>query len=235
MAKIIDKIAFVFLIVIIFVLLIMFCRFLIENILLPQDYLFYEFAPVSFLLTAPLPIVASVFLACFCVYYFKKKITSKEDDFLGFISFWKSLGKWKAAVVLLWVVAIYISFTTLTYVTNKKIVVVKPWDLKGQEYSYSEVEKIETGFGSKRYSFLEHEEEGNFYYKITVGGKESVFHVPRVNPSIERFEEAYSELEEFDIALRKYNIPKKASIKGYDKCDLDKRYVDRFLRIIRSD
>ena len=168
------------------------------------------------------------------VYYLKMKIFSIKDDYLHIVWFLKVLGKWNIAIVFCWFIITYAAFTSFTYVTNDKIVVIKPWDLQGQEYTYLDVEGIETGFGNKKFSFYEHEEEGNFYYKISVGGETIVFHMTSVNPSVERYEDTYLELEEFDEALMKHMIPKEASSEGYDKCNFDKRYVDRFLRIIES-
>lgn len=234
MKRIIDKLIFIILTVIIFVWLIVFCCDLSEKLLLPSDYLFYESSPLFSSLLAPLLIVPLLFVSYCIVYYLKKKILSVKDDYLHFVWFLKALGKWKIAIVLCWLIITYAAFTSFTYVTNDKIVVIKPWDINGQEYTYSDVKGVETGFGNKKFSFYEYEKEGNFYYKITVDGETVVFHMTSVNPSIERYEDTYLELEEFDEALMKYMIPKKASSDGYDKCNFDKRYVDRFLRIIAS-
>ena len=46
--------------------------------------------------------------------------------------------------------------------------------------------------------------------------------------------DTYLELEEFDQALMVLGIPKDASEEGYENCDFDQEYVERFLRIIRS-
>lgn len=232
MKRIIDKLIFIILTVIIFVWLIVFCSNLCEKLLLSPDYLFYESTPLFSLLLAPLLIVPSLFLSYCIVYYLKMKIFSIKDDYLHIVWFLKVLGKWNIAIVFCWFIITYAAFTSFTYVTNDKIVVIKPWDLQGQEYTYLDVEGIETGFGNKKFSFYEHEEEGNFYYKISVGGETIVFHMTSVNPSVERYEDTYLELEEFDEALMKHMIPKEASSEGYDKCNFDKRYVDRFLRII---
>ena len=234
MKKIIDKLILIFLIVIIFVILLVICDFFIEKTLLPRDYLFYEHTPLFSLLLAPLLVVPSFFSAYGIIYYFKKKITAVDDDFFHIIWFVKSLGKWKIVIMLVWLIITYAGFTSFTYVTEDKIILIKPWDLQGQEYTYSDVESSETGFGTKKRAFVDYKEEGNFYYKITVGGQEVVFHHPSVNLNFERYEDTYLDLEEFDQALMGYNIPKIASSKGYDKCDFDKRYVDRFLRIIDS-
>ena len=57
--------------------------------------------------------------------------------------------------------------------------------------------------------------------------------MPSINGDIERYvNDSYLELEDFDQKLVSLGIPKKASTDGYDNCDLDKQYVERFLRII---
>ena len=95
------------------------------------------------------------------------------------------------------------------------------------------MESIKTGFGSRNISIAEYKKKGNFFYQIVVGSKTVTFHVPGVNEEIERYEEdTYLELEEFDQALTRLHIPKEADKTGWENCDLDKEYVDRFLRII---
>lgn len=234
MKKIIDTIAWIFLTVVIFVLLIMLCSLFVENLLLPLDYLFYENNPFCSSLLAPLLIIPSLIFSYYIVYSLKIKITSVKDDFFHIVWLGRKLAKWNIAIILAWIILIYVSFTGLTYVTNDKIVVVSPLNLNGQEYSYSDVEKIVTGFGDKKFSLVEYNKEGNFHYIVTVKGQKVVFHMPSVNPAITRYEDTYLELEEFDHALMKYTISKESDSVGYDKCDLDKRYVDRFIRIVES-
>ena len=102
-------------------------------------------------------------------------------------------------------------------------------------YEYSEIESISTGFGDKNFAIAEYKRKGNFFYQITLDGRIITFHVPNVNEDIERYQEdSYLLLEEFDQALRKLKIPKKASEKGYENCELDQEFVDRFLRIINT-
>ena len=234
MKKTIAKVALIFFRVVIFVMLIMLFSVLVENVLLPSDYLFYEGGPIWSSLLVPLLGVPSLIVFYYIAFYLKKKIISTEDDFLHIIWFGKALGKWKIAIIVVWIIALYVSVTSLTYVTNDRIVIVTPLNLKGQAYSYSDVKQIETGFGNKKFTLREYEKEGSFYYKIILDGKEVVFHTPSVNLNIERYEDTYLELEEFDQALSKHNISKESSSEGYDKCGFDQRYVDRFLRIIES-
>jgi len=234
MKKIIDTIALIFLTVVIFVVSVLICSFFVDNILLPSDYLFYENTPFCSSLLAPLLIIPSLIASYYIIYFLKIKFTSAKDDFFYIVWLGRKLAKWNIVIIVVWIIAIYVSFTSLTYVTNDKIVVVSPLNLNGQEYSYSDVEKIETGFGDKKFSLVEYNKDGNFHYIVTVKGQKAVFHMPSVNPDITRYEDTYLELEEFDQALRKYTISKDSSSVGYDKCDLDKKYVDRFLRIIES-
>lgn len=234
MRRVIDTFALIFLTVVIFVVSIFLCSILVENVLLPSDYLFYENTPLCSSLLAPLLIIPSLVAAYYIVYFLKKKITSTKDDFYHIVWFGKKLGKWNVAIIAVWIIAFYVSFTSLTYVTNDKIVVVSPLNLKGKDYGYFDVEEIETGFGDKKFSLVEYKIDGNFYYIVTVDGQKTVFHMPSVNPDITRYEDTYLELEEFDQALRKYDISKESSSEGYDKCNFDQRYVDRFLRIIES-
>ncbi|MBE5929083.1 MAG: hypothetical protein E7267_06930 [Lachnospiraceae bacterium] len=209
-------------------------RILKENVFLPSEYLFYEGDIICNVLMIPVYII-TFFVIKFLVSYIKRKFLSKSDDYLYYVREVRRYGKWKVLILIFYVISIYICFTSLTYVTEDKIVVVSPVNLKGREYNYSDVEMIETGFGNKKLSFIEYKKEGNFYYKITVDGRKIVFHIPYSNENIDRYEDTYLWLEEFDQALSKYNIPKESSSKGYEKCDYDQRYVDRFLRIIESD
>ena len=60
-----------------------------------------------------------------------------------------------------------------------------------------------------------------------------MFHTPSVNDEIRRYvDDTYLELEDFDQNLVQLGVSKSSSSEGYENCDLDKKYVDRFLRII---
>lgn len=234
MKKIVASLALIILTVIIFLMLIILCSSLVENVLLPSDYLFYENGPIASTLLAPLLILPSLCISCLIIFLFNKNKPSDDRNDFSIVLVVKKLGKWNALIIAVWVLMIYVSFTSLTYVTKDQIVFVSPLNLKGQSYHYSDVDKIETGFGDKRIAIVEHLKDGNFYYIVSVEGHTAVFHVPSVNPDIARYEDSYLELEEFDQALRQYNISKASSPVGHEKCDFDQRYVERFLRIIES-
>ncbi|MBQ7827457.1 MAG: hypothetical protein IJ386_04245 [Clostridia bacterium] len=205
----------------------------IEYLLLPENYLFYEHTPVCSSILVPFIIVPSMSLAAFLLCTVGSKLGVAVSDPFDIVRFLRFIGKWLIPIGAVWLVATYACITSMTYVTSDSIVVTSPLDPKGQVYAYSDVERIECGFGDKKHAFRDYENEGSFYYKITVGGEERVFHTPTPNPDVERYEmDSYLELEELDRALTELGILKESSPKGYEECDFDKVYVDRFLRII---
>jgi hypothetical protein len=159
----------------------------------------------------------------------KVEVEPEEIVFMRFIG--RMPIKIKAIIILLGLCVVYCFSFSLTYVTDDSIVVVSPFDPRGESYTYYDVEKVEAGFSDKFFAIYDYEQQGSFYYKITLDGKERIFHLPSVNEDIERYEDTYLELEEFDRALVKCGVEKTSSSKGYEKCDFDKEYVDRFLRI----
>lgn len=138
------------------------------------------------------------------------------------------------AVIIIWLIGLYCCATSVTYVTEDKIIYHSLLNPFGTAYAYEQVEKIDTGFGDKFFAIAEYNRKGNFYYKIEVDGKKIVFHTPSVNEDIQRYDDSYIELEEFDEELMKLGISKTSSDKNYEKCIMDQRYIDRFLRIINN-
>lgn len=211
---------------------------LLERTILPDDYLFFENTPICSNMVAVIVAAPMTGLVCAVISLIKMKLVKvKEDeektpDWLDAL---RKLGKWNILIAAIWIFIGYCCYTSFTYVTPDKIVKVSPFNLAGEEYSYTDVERIETGFGQKKFSLVEYEDKGNFYYKIYLDGKMTVFSVPSTNSDIERYtDDTYLELEEFDLALTDLGIPKKSSAKGWEHCDFDDCYVERFLRIIRN-
>lgn len=147
---------------------------------------------------------------------------------------WNHLGKWRPAVVVFWFVAMYLCLTSVTFVTEDKIICHSPLHPSGVVYDYWQIEEINTGFGNKSVALAEYKKKGSFFYQIRLDDKTITFHCPSVNEDIKRYQEdSYLELEEFDQKLVSLAIPKKADETGYENCDFDKQFVERFLRIIR--
>ncbi len=199
-------------------------------ITISDDFLFFEHSPLASELFVPI-VAFPAFLISYIILFL---LSGKKYDKLNLMSLIKRLGRWNVIPVLIWVLCFYYCIITTTTVTEDKIITKSFFNPSGKEYTYSQVEKIETGFGEKKLTFWEHKREGSFYYIIYLDSKKIIFHIPDVNENIPEYEDTYIELEYFDQRLVQKNIPKISSEKNADKCDFDQRYKDRFLRIINS-
>lgn len=207
---------------------------MISEWILPNNYLFFEHGPITEKILIPILMIPAFLVCILAVAKIRKKPADDMEDVNDLLFIWNHLGKWRAAAIVAWLLALYCCAFNFTAVTKDKIICYTPWQPMGVEYKYSDVDSIKTGFGDKNFSFKEYKRKGSFYYQIEINGQTVTFHTPTVNEQIERYEEhTYLELEEFDQALTALEIPKEADEKGWENCDFDKEYVDRFLRIIR--
>jgi len=206
---------------------------LIPELMVPKDYLFLEQGPVTGVILIWLVMIPAILLCVLIIGKICKKSVEEMEAINDILFIWNHLRKWRPVVISVWLVALYCCVTNFTAVTSDEIICYSPWCPMGIKYEYSDVESIKTGFGDRNFSIAEYKKKGNFFYQIKVDGKTITFHVPGTNADIKRYEEhSYLELEEFDQALAGFGIPKEADKKGWENCDLDKEYVDRFLRII---
>lgn len=205
-----------------------------EKALLPQDYYFYQYHPLAEAAMIYLLVVPVVtFFAVLHGRFRGKRVEALEDMYELFFV-WRRLGKGRFLFIFAWLICLYCCITSATVVTEDKIICHSPLHPSGTVYDYQDVSQIKAAFGQKRFSFLEYQKKGNFYYQIEVGGKKKVFYTPSVNDEIQRYaDETYLELEDFDRKLASLNVSKQSSEKGWKACDLDREYVDRFLRIIK--
>lgn len=224
---IIVLIAFIFSIAIIMMLT--------DVIMMENDYLFYEHNQITGELLIALAVIPAIFISLKIIVKLKissgKQIEKNEE----LIYFWNRLGLFKIPIIVIYLICFYICFTNITVVTDSEIIVKTPFNPAGKVYVYSEVESVETGFGNKTFACAEYQEEGSFYYKIVLDGKEVIFCAPTPNDKIEKYNKtSYLELEEFDQALMGLGVYKTSSDKGKDKCYYDDDIVQRFLRIINN-
>lgn len=195
----------------------------------PAGWLFYEYSrtvetALVWLLMLPPVFVLSVLLK-------KSKIPWAQG--LSWITeLWSRLGRFRPLAVSLYALALYACLSSAAFVTKDSVVLRSPIDPRGKLYPYAAVERVETGFarfGRNNRRFPQ------FYYRIALDGKTVTFTCPSPNGRILRYQrDSYLELEEFDTALVSLGIPKTASNEGWESCELDKVYVDRFLRIIAN-
>ncbi|UPA30177.1 hypothetical protein L0P85_16615 [Terrisporobacter glycolicus] len=119
--------------------------------------------------------------------------------------------------------------TGITVITKDKVIDYNFYNPRGVEYTYDDITNINTGFLGKRK--LLSGNKGDFYYKITLKNKKTI----DLKDATSDFDDTYLELERFDkVVLDKSKATKVASKQNYKLCDLDKRFVDRFLRIIEN-
>ncbi len=244
------------------IVLVVFLMVQLDKIFAPQEWLFSQMKPwaetlLIALVMIPVMLFASVFLVWLPKKLGKKSVSGakskesntdnsdvrKEDlqhedksereeiEVLG----WETFRKYWCFFVLIWIVAAYLCLTSVTYVTEDQIIVHSPFCPQGKSYSYRDVSKVQAGFGQKMVSLHREQRRGTFFYTVTIGGKRIVFMQPSVNEEIARYEEdTYLELEEFDQRLMQLGVDKESDETGYEACDFDKQYVDRFRRIITN-
>lgn len=205
---------------------------LVEKVLAPKDYLFYENQGIAMFLLPWLLMIPAITVCFDFIGRLQKKKVEELEEQSDLLFLWNHLKKGRIVLIVLWLLGLYYCATNITFVTEEQIICHSPLKPLGTAYDYSDVERITTGFGQKSFSLFEYQKKGSFYYKITLGGKVLVFHTPGVNEDIPRYEDSYLELEEFDQRLVSLGISKQSEEKGWEHCDFDSRYVERFRRII---
>jgi len=206
---------------------------LVPEFMVPKDYLFLEQGPITGVILIWLVMIPAILLCSLLILRISKKSAEEMEDVNDILLIWNLLKKWRPLVIFAWLIALYCCITNFTAVTADKIICYSPIHPAGIAYEYSDVESIQTGFGNKYFSIADYKKKGSFYYQIRIHDKTITFHTPGTNEDIQRYEEhTYLELEEFDQTLVGLGIPKEADKKGWENCDFDQEYVDRFLRII---
>lgn len=211
-------------------------QLLIDTFMLPEDYLFYEMTPLASIAMIWVLMIPIILVLSFIAMKVQKKSMEEMEEVSDILTLWNIIGtkKGRAIAAVVWIVILYACITSMNVVTKDQIICFSPIHPNGITYSYSDVEEIKTGFGEKTLTIFEYEKVGSFYYQVTVDGRKCVFHTPSINEEIERYEDSYLELEEFDQRLMVYGIPKTGKKDGYENCSFDQVYVDRFVRITEN-
>ncbi|WP_228109367.1 MerR family transcriptional regulator [Terrisporobacter petrolearius] len=195
------------------------------KIFVPNDYLMYVFKPpynYGILLFE-----IEVLIMIIAILYKIRKIDSDEKEWAcNLINFIK---RNIIKVVTLNLVLLYMCITGITVITKDKIIDYNFYNPMGVKYAYDDITNINTGFLGKRKLLFGN--KGDFYYKISLKNKKTI----DLTDATSGIDDTYLELEIFDkVVLDKSKATKIASKKNYKLCDLDKRYVYRFLRIIEN-
>lgn len=131
------------------------------------------------------------------------------------------------------IIVFYAFITNTSTVSESQITYYSFFHPQGYSYDYSEIDKVECGFYSKK-SFFGHD-QGEFYYHVTLkDGKVIALDDNQTLPKYE--EETYSELVVFDNQVMKNHVKKISSVDNQDYALYlyDQEYIDRFLSIIEN-
>ncbi len=195
-----------------------------ESIFVPKDCLMFMFKPPYsyFLFFFEIELMALLISRIY------KRV--KNVDLKWTMELWDFAKKHIIITTLLNVALLYMCVTGITVVTENKITDYSFYNPMGKEYSYSDISEVKAGFNGKKFGILP-KGAGDFYYIVTFkDGKEINFY--QANSP---FEDSYLELEIFDkLIVDNVKVEKVASKENYQLCTFDKRYVDRFLRIIEN-
>ncbi|GLC30168.1 MerR family transcriptional regulator [Clostridium omnivorum] len=193
-----------------------------EMLFAPRDYLMYMFKPPYSYLVFFFEIEIIGFL---CSILYKKVENSELKWAYKLVEYVK---KNIAAAILLNIILLYMCITAVTVVTENKIIDYSFYNPLGKTYSYSDISNVQTGFKGKLLNTFK-KNAGEFYYIVTFNnGKKINFYQAN-----SKFEDTYLELEVFDnLIMKTGKVEKVSSSDNSEYCDLDARYVNRFLRII---
>lgn len=205
---------------------------LVISLFAPAGWLFYEFqgsGEFLLLLITELPLMG---LFVYLVERLRHVTEEKSNDLAILFKF---LWKHKEITAVVWCILFYLAIVNVTFVTPDKIVSYSTLHPTGVVYEYDDITQVNASFGSKSISIRPEKRKGTFSYQVFIGEKKLVFSQPYANESIERYEEdSYLELEEFDAIVMSYGVQKEGNTQYSDSCDMDQKFVDRFIRIIQN-
>ncbi len=210
------------------VLILSFCIFILigfiqYSLFVPDDYVLWVFKyPYSRYIIV---IVFYLFLVFF--YFFYKENREKDPVTKKRKKFWTGF-------IILNIIGFYIIFTSVTVVTDHKIIDHSFLHPQGREYEFEEIVKIETGVRGNRYYFPFTHNRGDFYYKIELmDGK-----IIDLNDEASGYEDEDDHptfvLNKLDARLVEMGVTKVSSMDNFDYTteSLDRMYTDQIKSIL---
>jgi DNA-binding transcriptional MerR regulator len=193
-----------------------------EAIFVPKNYLMFMFkTPYSYLV-----FFFEVELIAFLISRIYKKV--KNIELKWTVDLCNFAKKNIIVTILLNIALLYMCITGITVVTESKITDYSFYNPMGTTYSYEDISKVEAGFNGKKFGIFP-KGAGEFYYTVSFNDGNKV----NFYQANSEFEDTYLELEIFDkLIINTSKVEKTSSKENYELCDLDQRYVDRFLKII---
>lgn len=153
----------------------------------------------------------------------KEKLFSKEKE----LSLWRKFDKF---LMLAIIPLIYIVVTSVVVVTEEGIYDYSFYNLKGDKYTFSDVEYVNTGFVDYGRN------KGEFFYNIELkNGTKLRLAYPSMHQLSEKYEDdTWQEYVDIDEYIMNSGAKKDSSEKGSKYVQMDKVYVDKLLKVIRN-
>ena len=153
----------------------------------------------------------------------KEKLFSKEKE----LSLWRKFDKF---LMLAIIPLIYIVVTSVVVVTEEGIYDYSFYNLKGDKYTFSDVEYVNTGFVDYGRN------KGEFFYNIELkNGTKLRLAYPSMHQLSEKYEDdTWQEYVDIDEYIMNSGAKKDSSEKGSKYVQMDKVYVDKLLNVIRN-
>ena len=220
-------ISFIFYILLIAVVVIAFMVFYIvisliqEKLFIKGEYIIYLIKyPYSYLVFVIMVLVA---IKIGMMMLKKEKLFSKEKE----LSLWRKFDKF---LMLAIIPLIYIVVTSVVVVTEEGIYDYSFYNLKGDKYTFSDVEYVNTGFVDYGRN------KGEFFYNIELkNGTKLRLAYPSMHQLSEKYEDdTWQEYVDIDEYIMNSGAKKDSSEKGSKYVQMDKVYVDKLLKVIRN-
>ena len=195
--------------------------FIQEKLFIKGDYLIYLIkTPYSYLLFV---IEIIIFSRIIKIFSKEKKLFSMNKG----LSLWLKIDNF---LILTIIPLIYMILTSVVVVTEDDIYDYSFFNLKGNKYSFSDVEYVNTGFidsGRNR---------GEFFYNIELknGTKLKLAHPSMTQPSEKYDYDSWQEYVDIDKYIMNGGAKKDSSEKGSNYVQMDKIYVDKLLNVVRN-
>ena len=220
-------ISFIFYILLIAVLVIVFLAFYIgisliqEKLFTKGEYIIYLTKyPYSYLLFVIMVLVA---IKIGMMMLKKEKLFSKEKE----LSLWRKFDKF---LMLAIIPLIYIVVTSVVVVTEEGIYDYSFYNVKGDKYTFSDVDYVNTGFVDYGRN------KGEFFYNIELkNGTKLRLAYPSMHQFSEKYDDdTWQEYVDIDEYIMNSGAKKDSSEKGSKYVQMDKVYVDKLLKVIRN-
>jgi hypothetical protein len=220
-------ISFIFYILLIAVMVIAFIGFYIgiaylqQKLFIKEEYITYLTKyPYSYLYFVIMIIVASRIGMIF----------SREEKFSSMNKGLSLRLKFDKFLILTVIPLIYIMIASTVIVTEDGIYDYSFYNLKGNKYSFSDVEYVNTGFvdGGRN--------KGEFFYNIELknGKKLRLAHPSMPQPSEKYDNDSWQEYVDIDKYIMNSGVKKDSSENGSKYVQMDKIYVDKLLHVVRN-